>query len=80
MSNHLCDYSLDMLECDVKWVLRSLTMNKASGGDGIPAELLHILGPTITVTSVIFLLNFLITFSKGVMDYSAKGVIIMANT
>ena len=40
----------------------------------------HILGPNITVTSVIFLLNFLITFSKGVMDYSAKGVTIMANT
>ena len=29
----------DILECEVKWALRSITMNKASGGDGIPAEL-----------------------------------------
>ena len=28
----------DILECKVKWALRSITMNKASGGDGIPAE------------------------------------------
>ena len=32
-----------ILECEVKWVLVSLTMRKASGGDGIPAELLQIL-------------------------------------
>ena len=31
------------LECEVKWALRSITMNKASGGDGIPAELFQIL-------------------------------------
>ena len=29
----------DILECDVKWALGSITMNKASGGDGIPVEL-----------------------------------------
>ena len=29
----------DILECEVKWVLESITMNKASGGDGIPVEL-----------------------------------------
>ena len=29
----------DILECEVKWALGSITMNKASGGDGIPAEL-----------------------------------------
>ena len=29
----------DILECEVKWALDSITMNKASGGDGIPAEL-----------------------------------------
>ena len=29
----------DMLECEVRWALGSITMNKASGGDGIPAEL-----------------------------------------
>ena len=28
----------DILECEVKWALRSITMNKASGGDGIPVE------------------------------------------
>ena len=33
----------DILECDVKWALGSITMNKASGGDGIPAELFQIL-------------------------------------
>ena len=32
----------DILECEVKWALRSITMNKASGGDGIPAELFQI--------------------------------------
>ena len=29
----------DMLECEVRWALGSITMNKASGGDGIPVEL-----------------------------------------
>ena len=33
----------DILECEVKWALRSITENKASGGDGIPAELFQIL-------------------------------------
>ena len=33
----------DILECEVKWALGSITMNKASGGDGIPAELFQIL-------------------------------------
>ena len=33
----------DILECEVKWVLGSITTNKASGGDGIPVELFHIL-------------------------------------
>ena len=33
----------DTLECEVKWFLGSITMNKASGGDGIPAELFQIL-------------------------------------
>ena len=34
---------LDILECEVKWALGSITMNKASGDDGIPLELLQIL-------------------------------------
>ena len=33
----------DILECEVKWAVRSITMNKASGGDGITAELFQIL-------------------------------------
>ena len=34
---------LDILECEVKWALGSITTKKASGGDGIPAELVQIL-------------------------------------
>ena len=33
----------DILECEVQWALGSITMNKASGGDGIPVELFQIL-------------------------------------
>ena len=33
----------DILECEVKWALESITMNKASGGGGIPVELFQIL-------------------------------------
>ena len=33
----------DILECEVKWALKSITMNKASGGDGIPVELFQTL-------------------------------------
>ena len=33
----------DILECKVKWALGSITMNKASGGDGIPVEIFQIL-------------------------------------
>ena len=33
----------DILECKIKWALGSITANKASGGDGIPAELFQIL-------------------------------------
>ena len=33
----------DILECEVKWALRSITMNKVNGGDGISAELFQIL-------------------------------------
>ena len=46
MDNHdgvVTNLELDILECEVKWALGSITMNKASGGDGIPAELVHVL-------------------------------------
>ena len=33
----------DILECEIKWALESVTMNKATGGDGIPVELFQIL-------------------------------------
>ena len=33
----------DILECEVKWALGSITMNQSSGGDGIPVELFQIL-------------------------------------
>ena len=37
------DLEPDILECEVKWALGSITTNKASGGDGTPVELLQIL-------------------------------------
>ena len=40
MTTHL---EPDILECEVKWALGSIMTNKASGGDGIPAELFQIL-------------------------------------
>ena len=40
MINHL---EPDILECEVKWALGSITTNKASGGDGIPVDLFQIL-------------------------------------
>ena len=39
----ITDLEPDILECEVKWELGSITMNKASGGDGIPVELFQIL-------------------------------------
>ena len=33
----------NILECEVKWALESITTNKTSGGDGIPVDLFHIL-------------------------------------
>ena len=33
----------DILECEIKWTLESISMNKTSGGDGILVELFHIL-------------------------------------
>ena len=39
----ITDLESDILECEVKWALESITMNKASGGDGIPVERFQIL-------------------------------------
>ena len=39
----ITDLEPDILECEVNWALESITMNKASGGDGIPVELYQVL-------------------------------------
>ena len=39
----ITDLEPDILECEVKWALESITTNKASGGDRIPVELFKIL-------------------------------------
>ena len=39
----ITDLEPDILECEVKWAVESITTNKASGGDGIPVELFQIL-------------------------------------
>ena len=39
----ITDLEPDILECEVKWALESITINKTSGGDGIPVELFQIL-------------------------------------
>ena len=39
----ITDLEPDILECEVKWALESITMNKASGSDGIPVDLFQIL-------------------------------------
>ena len=41
--NMITHLESDILECEVKWALESITTNKASGGDGIPVELFQIL-------------------------------------
>ena len=42
-SGVITDLEPDILECEVKWALKSITMNKVSGSDGIPVELFQIL-------------------------------------
>ena len=42
-SDMITNLKADILECEVKWALGSITMNKASGSDGIPVELFQIL-------------------------------------
>ena len=42
-NGEITDLEPDILECELKWALGNITMNKASGGDGIPVELFQIL-------------------------------------
>ena len=45
----------DILECEIKWALESITVNKARGGDGIPVELFQILkGDAVKVLHLIY--------------------------
>ena len=48
----------DILECEVKWALRSITTNKASGGDGILVELFQILKDVLWKCSIQFASGF----------------------
>ena len=57
-------------ECEVKWALGSITMNKARGGDGIPAELFQILKDDATSAA----LNMPAQFSSG--HRTGKGIFI----
>ena len=47
----------DILECKIKWVLGSITTNKASGGDGIPAEVFQILKDVAMLVKYVFTLD-----------------------
>ena len=51
----------DILECKVKWALRRITMNKANGGDGIPAKLFQILSDDATLNMPANLENSAVT-------------------
>ena len=48
----------DILECEIKWASGSITKNKASGGDGIPAELLKILKDILLKCCTKYVSNF----------------------
>ena len=52
---------VDILECKVKWALESVTMNTASGGDGIPVELFQILEDD--AVKVLLFFNFFIFYA-----------------
>ena len=55
----ISDLEPDILECEVKWALESITRNKASGGAGIPVELFQILkNDIVTVLHSIFQQNW----------------------
>ena len=64
LDNHdgvVTQLELDILECEVKWGIRSITTNKASGGDGIPAELFQILKKVLLLKCCI---HYASTFGK----------------
>ena len=67
MISHLV---LDILECEVKWAFGNIIMNKASGGDGLPAELFQILKDDASSAA----LNLPAKFSSG--HRTGKGIFI----
>ena len=66
----------DILECEVKWALRSITMNKASGGDGIPVELFQILKDDAVKSAA---LNMPANFENTVVATGLEKVSVLFN-
>ena len=67
----------DILECEVKWALESITTNKASGGDGIPVELFQILKDDAVNESVA--LNMPANFENSAMVTGLEKVSFHSN-
>ena len=63
----------DILECEVKWALESITINKASGGDGIPVELFQILkDESATVNIPANLENSVVAIGLGKVSFHSN--------
>ena len=60
----------DILECKIKWVLGSITTNKASGGDGIPAEVFQILKDVAMLVKYVFTLDSVGEGNGNPLQYS----------
>ena len=65
----------DILECEVKWALGSITMNKVSGGDGIPDELFQILKEMLESAA----LNMSVNLENSVMVTGLEKVSFHSN-
>ena len=59
----------DILECEVKWALGSITTNKASGGDGIPVELFQILKDDAGILSAVLSKRHLLGFEIAQLKF-----------
>ena len=69
----------DILECEGKWALGSITMNKASGGDGIPVELFQILKDDVCCESAALnmpanLENSAVATGREKVDFHSKAM------
>ena len=64
---------LDILECEVKWAFKSITINKVTGSDGIPAELFKIL-KDVTVQMKVKVAQSCLTLCNP-MDYTVHGML-----